>query len=68
LDLLDRISSTELLSDAIQSQFKVYVEKHELDHDSLLSDYCIEILDKYGMSCSIFYFPQFGAKKISISL
>ncbi|TPX76095.1 hypothetical protein CcCBS67573_g02645 [Chytriomyces confervae] len=46
IDLLDRVASFELLSDAMENHFKPYVLRHQLDFDGLLWQYCVEIMDR----------------------
>ncbi|KAI9349126.1 rough deal protein C-terminal region-domain-containing protein [Obelidium mucronatum] len=46
LDLLDRVAAYELLPDAIAHHFRPYAVRHHLDFDSLLKEYCLEVMDK----------------------
>jgi len=43
--LLERVTAPELLQDAIEKEFKPYAARHDLAVDSLLREYCMEIMD-----------------------
>ncbi|KAJ3414397.1 hypothetical protein HDV05_006671 [Chytridiales sp. JEL 0842] len=45
LDLLARVASLELLSDAVEKHFRPYVERHQLVDDNLFVEYCAELMD-----------------------
>lgn len=49
LALLDRVAAPELLPEMIDGPFRRYAERHSLDTDELLVDYCNEMMDNYSM-------------------
>lgn len=53
LELLDRVSTPELLHQIIDTQFKPYVKKKGLVHDELLLDYAMEMMDGAAASTSV---------------
>jgi hypothetical protein len=52
-ELLDRVDEPELLKSAINSHVDPFVGKKELNLDEMLSDYCMELLDRVSMSSNV---------------
>jgi hypothetical protein len=51
-ELLDRIDEPELLESAIKTHVDPFIIKKELNLDEMLSDYCMELLDRVSMFLS----------------
>ncbi|KAJ1653748.1 hypothetical protein IWQ61_006189 [Dispira simplex] len=48
VELLDRIASAELLPDAIQHRLLPYAQRHALDPNEILVEYCLGAMDRGG--------------------
>ncbi|KAJ1967885.1 hypothetical protein IWQ62_001575 [Dispira parvispora] len=48
VELLDRIASAELLPDAIQHRLLPYAQRHALDPNEILVEYCLGAMDQGG--------------------
>jgi hypothetical protein len=55
MDLLARVAAPELLGSSIEKHFIPYVKRHDLNFDSVLAEYIMDIMERRGTkSCEFF--------------